>query len=169
MALANPSLSAVKYTQLFAAKSAGIPQRGVPVAIGRPTSIAVPLATSTPASSLFVSFPVPKDPFTSSMETASKADTLLISCGGWKTIDLLVPLENKCKVPVVSSTPHTLMNAVRLAGLNPRVEGYGSVLVKAKAAWAPVDRPESIRISARRWDRPGSRAAPATIPLPEPR
>ena len=63
--------------------------------------------------------------------SASKADTLLVSCGGLKTIDLLVPLEAKCKVPVVSSTPHALMNAVRLVGLSPRALGYGSVLAKA--------------------------------------
>lgn len=62
---------------------------------------------------------------------AAKADTLLVSCGGLKTIDLLVPLEGKCKVPVVSSTPHALMNAVRLAGVSPRAMGYGSVLAKA--------------------------------------
>jgi arylmalonate decarboxylase len=62
---------------------------------------------------------------------APQADTLLISCGGLKTIDLLVPLEAKCKVPVVSSTPHALMNAVRLAGISPRAMGYGSVLAKA--------------------------------------
>lgn len=62
---------------------------------------------------------------------APKADTLLVSCGGLTTIDLLVPLETKCKVPVVSSTPHALMNAVRLAGVNPRATGYGSVLAKA--------------------------------------
>jgi arylmalonate decarboxylase len=62
---------------------------------------------------------------------APKADTLLISCGGLKTIDLLVPLEGKCKVPVVSSTPHALMNAVRLVGISPRATGYGSVLSKA--------------------------------------
>jgi arylmalonate decarboxylase len=62
---------------------------------------------------------------------APKADTLLISCGGLKTIDLLVPLESKCKVPVVSSTPHALMNAVRLVGVSPRATGYGSVLAKA--------------------------------------
>ena len=61
---------------------------------------------------------------------ASKADTLLISCGGLKTIDLLVPLEAKCKVPVVSSTPHALMNAVRMAGVSPRSMGFGSVLAK---------------------------------------
>ena len=62
---------------------------------------------------------------------APKADTLLISCGGLNTIDLLVPLEGRCKVPVVSSTPHALMNAVRLVGISPRATGYGSVLAKA--------------------------------------
>ena len=61
----------------------------------------------------------------------SGADALLVSCGGLKTLDLLTPLESKCKVPVVSSTPHALMNAVRLVGMNPRVTGYGSVLEKA--------------------------------------
>lgn len=62
---------------------------------------------------------------------APRADTLLISCGGLRTLDLLVPLEAKCKVPVVSSTPHALMNAVRLLGLSPRAAGFGSVLAKA--------------------------------------
>lgn len=66
-----------------------------------------------------------------SFSPASKADALLVSCGGLKTIDLLVPLEAKCKVPVVSSTPHALMNAVRLVGMSPRVTGYGRVLAKA--------------------------------------
>jgi arylmalonate decarboxylase len=62
---------------------------------------------------------------------AHQADTLLVSCGGLKTLDLLAPLEARCKVPVVSSTPHALMNAVRVAGLSPRATGYGSVLAKA--------------------------------------
>ena len=62
---------------------------------------------------------------------APHADALLVSCGGLKTIDLLVPLEAQCKAPVVSSTPHALMNAVRLLGLSPRVNGYGRVLARA--------------------------------------
>jgi len=62
---------------------------------------------------------------------APQADTLLISCGGLSTLNLLVPLEAQCKVPVVSSTPHALMNAVRLAGVSPRATGYGRVLEKA--------------------------------------
>ena len=64
-------------------------------------------------------------------ESARKSDTLLISCGALKTLDLLVPLEARCKVPVVSSTPHALMNAVKLVGLSGRAMGFGSVLAKA--------------------------------------
>ena len=67
----------------------------------------------------------------STFAAAPQADALLVSCGGLKTIDLLVPLETKCKVPVVSSTPHALMNAVRLLGISPRVKGFGIVLGKA--------------------------------------
>jgi arylmalonate decarboxylase len=64
--------------------------------------------------------------------TAAKgADTLLISCGGLKTLDLIVPLEGRCKVPVVSSTPHALMASVRLVGRSARVRGFGRVLEKA--------------------------------------
>ena len=61
-------------------------------------------------------------------ESAKGADTLLISCGGLKTLDLIVPLETRCKVPVVSSTPHALMASVRLTGLSGRARGFGRVL-----------------------------------------
>ena len=35
------------------------------------------------------------------------------------------------RVPVVSSTPHGLMNGVRLLGVNPRVQGFGMVFARA--------------------------------------
>lgn len=60
-----------------------------------------------------------------------KADALVMSCGALKTLDLIVPLENEVKVPVVSSTPHGLMNAVRLLGVSPRAKGFGMVLARA--------------------------------------
>jgi arylmalonate decarboxylase len=63
-------------------------------------------------------------------ESAPKADSLLISCGALKTLDIIVPLEQRCKVPVVSSQPHGLWNGVKLLGLSARVQGYGSVLAK---------------------------------------
>ena len=63
-------------------------------------------------------------------ESAPKADALVISCGALKTLELLVPLEKRCKVPVVSSTPHALRAGVRLLGLSGRAPGYGSLLDK---------------------------------------
>jgi arylmalonate decarboxylase len=60
-----------------------------------------------------------------------KADALVMSCGALRTLDLIVPLEREIKVPVVSSTPHGLMNGVRLLGVNPRSPGFGVVLERA--------------------------------------
>jgi arylmalonate decarboxylase len=62
---------------------------------------------------------------------SKKADALVVSCGALKTLDLIVPLEKQIKIPVVSSTPHGLMNGVRLLGVSPRVQGFGMVLAKA--------------------------------------
>ncbi|HTW63759.1 MAG TPA: hypothetical protein VME17_04045 [Bryobacteraceae bacterium] len=63
-------------------------------------------------------------------EGAPKTDALVISCGGLKTLDLIVPLEKRCKVPVVSSTPHALWASVRLLGLSGHAAGYGRVLAE---------------------------------------
>jgi arylmalonate decarboxylase len=63
-------------------------------------------------------------------EGAPKSEALVISCGALKTLDLIVPLEKRCKVPVVSSTPHALWASVRLLGLSGQVKGYGTVLAK---------------------------------------
>ena len=64
-------------------------------------------------------------------EGAPKSEALVISCGGLKTLDLIVPLEKRCKVPVVSSTPHALWASVRLLGLSGQAKGYGTVLAEA--------------------------------------
>jgi len=60
-----------------------------------------------------------------------KADALVMSCGALRTLDLIVPLERELGAPVVSSTPHGLMNGVRLLGRSPRVQGFGLVLANA--------------------------------------
>ncbi len=62
------------------------------------------------------------------LESTKNADALLVSCGGLHTLDLLAPLEQRCKVPVVSSMPHALRAGVRLLGMSGRVEGYGALL-----------------------------------------
>jgi len=61
---------------------------------------------------------------------ASKADALLVSCGGLRTLELLAPLESQCKVPVVSSTPHALWAGMRLLGLRVKAPGYGQLLAR---------------------------------------
>ena len=62
---------------------------------------------------------------------SGRADALVLSCGALRTLDVITPLEGHIKVPVVSSTPHGLMNGVRLLGIAPRVQGFGMVFAKA--------------------------------------
>jgi arylmalonate decarboxylase len=64
-------------------------------------------------------------------KASPKADALVMSCGALRTLDLIVPLEKQIGVPVVSSTPHGLMNGVRMLGVNPRVQGFGMVFARA--------------------------------------
>ena len=64
-------------------------------------------------------------------EATPRADALLVSCGGLHTLDLLAPLEKRCKVPVVSSLPHAFRAGVRLLGLSGKSPGFGSLLQKA--------------------------------------
>ena len=61
-------------------------------------------------------------------ESALRPDALLISCGGLRTLDLLEPLERRCRVPVVSSLPHALRAGVRLLGQSGRTPGHGRLL-----------------------------------------
>jgi arylmalonate decarboxylase len=62
--------------------------------------------------------------------SSKKADALIVSCGGLKTLDLIVPLEKEVGVPVVSSTPHGLWSGVRMLGVNASVQGFGAVIAK---------------------------------------
>ncbi len=59
---------------------------------------------------------------------ATKPDALVMSCGGLRTLDLIVPLEADIGVPVVTSTPHGLWHCARMAGLEARIDGFGMVM-----------------------------------------
>ena len=59
---------------------------------------------------------------------AGKADALVMSCGGLRTLDVIVPLEKAIGVPVVSSTPHGLWHCARMLGVDTRIEGFGMVM-----------------------------------------
>jgi len=64
-------------------------------------------------------------------ETQPKANAILVSCGGLRTLEILAPLERQGHVPAVSSTPHALRAGVRLLGLSGRAPGFGTLLSKA--------------------------------------
>jgi len=59
---------------------------------------------------------------------APEADAMLVSCGGFRTLEIIAPLEARTNVPVISSTPHTLWAGARLLGLSGRAPGYGRLL-----------------------------------------
>ncbi len=63
--------------------------------------------------------------------TQPKANAILVSCGGLRTLEILAPLEKQGQVPAISSTPHALRAGVRLLGLSGRAPGFGTLLSKA--------------------------------------
>jgi arylmalonate decarboxylase len=56
------------------------------------------------------------------------ADSLLVSCGGFRTLEIIAPLEARTGVPVISSMPHGLWAGARLVGLSGAAPGYGTLL-----------------------------------------
>jgi arylmalonate decarboxylase len=60
--------------------------------------------------------------------SAPEADSLLVSCGGFRTLEIIAPLEARAGVPVISSMPHGLWAGARLVGLSGEVPGYGTLL-----------------------------------------
>jgi arylmalonate decarboxylase len=66
-------------------------------------------------------------------KSAPEADSLLVSCGGFRTLELIAPVEARTGVPVVSSMPHGLWAGARLVGLSGAAPGYGTLLSKHSA------------------------------------
>jgi maleate cis-trans isomerase len=60
--------------------------------------------------------------------SAPGADSLLLSCGGFRTLELIAPLETRTGVPVISSMPHGLWAGARLVGMSGAAPGYGTLL-----------------------------------------
>jgi arylmalonate decarboxylase len=58
----------------------------------------------------------------------ARPDALVMSCGGLRTLDVIVPLEGAIGVPVVSSTPHGLWHCARMLGVKNKIEGFGIVM-----------------------------------------
>jgi arylmalonate decarboxylase len=60
--------------------------------------------------------------------SGSRVDAIVMSCGGLRTLDVIVPLESTVGVPVISSTPHGLWHCARKLGLDARIDGYGMAM-----------------------------------------
>jgi arylmalonate decarboxylase len=69
-------------------------------------------------------------------ESAPDADALLVSCGGFRTLEVIAPLEARVGVPVISSMPHGLWAGAKLVGLSGAAPGYGTLLSAATGAGA---------------------------------
>jgi len=60
--------------------------------------------------------------------SAPEADSVLLSCGGFRTLEIIQPIEDRAGVPVISSMPHGLWAGARLVGMDPSAPGYGALL-----------------------------------------
>jgi len=56
------------------------------------------------------------------------ADAIFISCGALRTVDVVEELERQAGKPVVASNQAMIWDALRLAGVVDRIEGYGVLL-----------------------------------------
>ena len=63
-------------------------------------------------------------------QAAPNADAVVVAFASTRTLELIVRLEKRCNVPVVSARPHAFWAGVRLLGFNPAVGGLGTVLSK---------------------------------------
>ena len=70
--------------------------------------------------------------------SARGADSMLLSCGGFRTLELIAPLEARTGVPVISSMPHGLWAGARLVGMSGAAPGYGKLL--SRGAWAELSK-----------------------------
>ena len=65
--------------------------------------------------------------FAASVDTPD-ADALFISCGALRSLDIIEALEQKVGKPIICSNQAMMWDVLRRAGINDRIEGYGSLL-----------------------------------------
>ncbi len=56
------------------------------------------------------------------------ADVHFISCAGWRTLPIIDVLEKDIGRPVISSVQAVMWHAMKLAGLNIKIDGKGKLL-----------------------------------------
>jgi arylmalonate decarboxylase len=68
------------------------------------------------------------------IDAARSAEAVLISCGGLRTLDCAVPIEQRHGIPVVTSTQSAFWKALRLAGRSGYLAGHGRMLAQGAPA-----------------------------------
>jgi maleate isomerase len=58
-----------------------------------------------------------------------EADAIFISCGGLRSLEIVEALENEVGKPVVVSHQAMFWNALRMAGIDDKIEGYGRLFM----------------------------------------
>ena len=66
----------------------------------------------------------------------TRADAVLVSCGGLMTLGCAVPLEQRHGIPVVTSTQSAFWKALRLAGDSGHLPDRGQMLAQSEPAHA---------------------------------
>jgi maleate isomerase len=56
------------------------------------------------------------------------ADAIFISCGALRSVDIIEALEEKTGKPVITSNQALAWDALRLAGIDNRIDGFGRLL-----------------------------------------
>ena len=62
------------------------------------------------------------------MKAHPDTDTLLYPCPHWATVEAIEPIEREFGVSVVTNLQTTVWHALRVCGINDRIEGYGRLL-----------------------------------------
>lgn len=67
------------------------------------------------------------------------ADAVFLSCGNIRALEIIPLLERHTGKPVVASSPATTWLALRVAGINDAVEGFGRLLTLPRASRLATD------------------------------
>lgn len=59
-----------------------------------------------------------------------QADAIFISCGALRTLEVIDQIESKAGKPVIASNQAMIWDTLRLAGINDKFQGYGTLLSK---------------------------------------
>jgi maleate isomerase len=61
-------------------------------------------------------------------QNCEEADAIFVSCGALRTLDVVQRIEDQARKPVIASNQAMIWDTLRLAGIDDRMAGYGTLL-----------------------------------------